>query len=404
MSYSVTEEEAHDVLEYYENLILRSPYVKYIAVVKSDNIIRGYSLEIGVTRSDKIFPNNKLSAKNIYLGRFKEFEIPTSLPIPSIYKKVLSVSSEMSHAEVFFERKDNCFIRTIITNTNDYSLINDIVNKEHYYKIGKYDFIEKEREWKNYRYGGQPIKMYQNIEQTNFTQPGTLGCIFELLEFPGEIFGLSNWHVISGNKHKYGSKIFSHPDNKEIGELFWDNLNIHSEIGVFRLNDYCKNIFEKKFPNGVPKWRIIPPKIGMEVFHYGFGTEDENPGEVPQKKIRSINATVKVNQKFFRNRKRIFKNQILIEDFTKDGDSGSCVLTKENGSNIISIVGLNFSISQYSQTFGTYEYIDYSIANNLSLILNQLFDKKQEVYNFNSKDIDTGINNYLIDKFTLKNF
>lgn len=417
-----TESDANEVLDYYENLILRSKHVLYIAVVKKQEI---YQIEIGISESNSVKIID-IDPQDAYFGNFPPNEIPEYLPIPSQFKFILQeyyklsnnniktnentrlYSSIFKNASIRIEKKD---FKKSSTSEDLKSLEStDIKSSENKETIIKLNSERNKDPWfVNYPYGGQPIKYHLG-------GTGTLGAIFKLMEFPGKLFGISNWHVLVGSKKLLGKDIFSPEkaslNNKKTkrGHLFWSGLNINIEAAFMEFNGDIKNIIDKyQAKSDYTNWVLGQPKIGMLVNHKGYGTgngkEENSTEKTINPKIYSVNATVRIDISNYKenNGKKIFKNQILIKERnTTNGDSGSLVIVNDKGEP--KVVGLNFAgingfISDETINKNDLEF-KYSVANNLNLIFNTKFSNKQEVFLLNDQN---KIYTTLINQFTLDN-
>ena len=415
MSYNSIK-QANEVLEYYETLILRSEKVKYIAVVDSEN---GFKIEVGCDIGNNITIDNDISLINAYLGDFPQTKIPGKLPVPSEFKHKLKFylknsdckENSKSNDQMRNESLNKFYVSTSIVEFKNSSR-NDSEKSGFKNRQEKTLFIDQINPdtdlnvdipdpWLIYPYGGLPIN-------SDLEEIGSLGAIFKLLEFPCKLFGLSNWHILTGFNEKLGQPIFS-PKNYpygsqqiERGHLFWANVNTNHEAGIVEFNDPTSDLLSEHFLKEEHNWSLSEPKIGMEVFHFGLTQSKKNNKNSEIPKIHSVNATVRIVDTRFRNSKRIFKNQILVPQYSSGGASGSLMLTKQQDET--KAIGLNFaSIDGFivDSNLNTEDIkITYSVANNLNSIFNTSFKKKQEVFINNKDNI---ITTSFAESFTLEN-
>jgi len=381
---------ADEVLDYYEDYLLKCRQIIYIAVVenkkksKSGLNQNGYCIEIGIKSDEAAKVNfdehNKLSPLEIYFGDFDECTIPAYFPIPSDFrytlKSILNTNTlflseiismrDSSNSNKIDELKDTLFNKektsniTAILNFVDHE--ND--NKETIYMEGDSKLDRSTKKTSNKNNG--VIDSYNVLNQIG-AKPMTLGGIFRILEFPNELFGITNQHLFDYKQVKLGDQITT-IDGKIIGELFWMCEDLYREAAIVKID---QDFFDK--PEEYNDSIILSsPELNMKVTHNGFGSETSvNRNST----IISKNATVRIYESDDGENWKIFKNQILIDVNTTPGDSGSLVITENK-----KVVGLNFGKTYKRKVVGSEnKYRSLSVANNINLILNHKFCQKQEI-------------------------
>ncbi|WP_160114510.1 hypothetical protein [Aquimarina sp. AU474] len=371
--------QANRVLEHYENYLMRSIYVKYLAVVKSVTYPDRYTIEIGVTGVGKVELDENIDVQRAYEGRFPENKIPKLLPIPPKNKnkiiprdtKIITVD-EIKTLDV---EDKNIFEKGIFT---------EIINPNINYK-----------DWFSFPYGAQPIY------SKNQKDKGTLGAVFRLKDFPDELFGISNWHVISGKTSNLGDKVYDSDSNK-IGSLFWHSFDIYREVAFVKFDPKIAEKMIKTYNLSCkPELMITRPKLNMNVQQLGQATSLNNNRTPKRSTIHSLNATIRISDSDdYDNGRKIFKKQLLIKHFSRPGDSGALVHTIKGKKT--KAIGSIFALTpKLLNVFDSNDQvIQYTVANNIFYIFNKLFDQKQEVY----IGIEDGIiKTKLVNQFKINN-
>jgi len=410
--YYPTMEEADRALEHYENFLLRSELVHYVAVVENSLKKGTYKLEIGVRDTTRIKVDTTISPKNAYSGDFGDSLIPKYMPIPPKLKIQRSKSLQELLSLGFISKKES--IEPNISLTSQFVIqepnskkLNSLTNWNS--DIGERTWIEPLVDRKNKNQSKEASHQSSSISFKENTPSfpimsahlkGTLGGLFELEDFPEELFGISNWHVISAYNY-YGTTLcVNYNSSKICGELFWSSLDKYREVAFVKFNKKTTKSFMET-PES-EKWGITGPEINMEVKHNG----KKSGGQYKSSRIHSVNATVKIVDGSFKNRKQIFKKQLLIEKFSEDGDSGGLVYREikvEKSKKIKKeVVGLIFGRTIYSYAIEENEVSkSYTVANNINMIFNTNFSHEQEVFRtLNPKT--KSINTVLINQFKLK--
>ncbi|WP_452601645.1 hypothetical protein [Pontimicrobium sp. MEBiC06410] len=377
-----TEAHATEALEYYENLLMRSIDVFYVAVVKKSCDNECYGLEIGIMSNyENVHIDKFITQERAFNHDFPQNSIPEYLPIPSIYSKGSEYVSQNILTDKEFKNLFSNTRSTVQTElvTFDGIDINIDPNKQE-------EILLEEKDWYSYDYGRQPIKTLNGCT-------GTLGGFFELDEFPNSLFGISNWHILTVERD-LGVSVYSN-NGEKIGEAFWQQLNIYSESAFLKFTPEVSKKLKCKYKNSL--WSLGTPKIGDMVFHKGYGSYRINNLLNKRSKIHSNNATIKTYCDAFENNMRIFKNQLLIKNFSEDGDSGALVITEREGEIKKTAVGLLFAVRN-SKPINSSEYTSISVANNLNFIFNKRFHEKQEVFIEITENLKK---TYLTNQFTL---
>lgn len=387
-----TEENAIEALEYYESLLMRSLDVIYVAVVKENSCYHEcYKLEIAVS-SDRVDFDSSITPTMAINRDFKEHQIPIDLPIPSQFMQAVYNKEHIIDSSESFYTYGSIIVEKIKLDEEE-SLKTSKSFYDSYSKNKRSNNLSL-KNWLKIPYGSQPI--YSDKSE------GTLGGCFTLKEFPDKILGITTWHSFSNNE-VLGEKIYLDESNLiEIGKSFWKKINLFYEVGFIELDiKVIDKIFSKCINKS--KWRIGKPKIGAVVKRQGYGSyiamkgvKQSNIFEIP--KIFSTNATVRVYQNNYENQHKIFKNQILIQDLSTDGDSGAILVSENKNKTKQKAIGIMFSnlgVFEPGGNVNTYKRV--TVASNLKKIFSEI---KQEVF---IEKNDLGIKTRLLNNFKIKN-
>lgn len=142
--------------------------------------------------------------------------------------------------------------------------------------------------------------------------PGTIGA-FVKLQDDDATYLLSNHHVIM-NDCKVDQPIYCDHSNKEIGRTYWGILNKYYDIALAKVTENIKVEYDADCYSF--SGQLTKPTYNQKVKISGFSSGCSYAG----KKILSTNAFVSTKDN------KIFKNQILTEKISKEGDSGSLVV------------------------------------------------------------------------------
>ncbi len=360
------EEQADEVLEYYENFILRCTYVAYIAVVKEGY---NFKIEIGINSIGKgkvkYDKTRKLSPLDVLQGKFDANIIPSYFPIPSEFKHKIKTSSK---ALILYNINfvSSCAIQTK-SNSSDKKKIKTKFLRE---KVKKSYFVK-------------------NIHNTACT----MGSTFKLLQFPNDIFGITNQHLFSYQDARLGDCVYNEND-EIIGESFWVTKDYDKEVAIIKI---CKN-HHKDYSNFDTQLPLGFPQIGMKVIHNGFSSNSKiNSGHKVTSIIRSVNATIRKVEANNSHNWSVYKHQLLMDDFTVSGDSGALIISADENDRRC-VVGLNFAKFSKIEIENSAEK-NYTIANNINGIFNHKFSQKQEIL----VDNDSYVTTTFINEFILKN-
>jgi hypothetical protein len=393
------EEQINEVIAHYDVFLMKCIDVLYVAAVAAPNDEEGkYAVEIGLKQKQRI-QIKSVPKPHTYFGAFDEFIIPSELPVPS--ECVFSIKSQLGKIKNFDQES------FIIDENQKEKYAPPILVFAHEDKLWRSYGFTKDSEkkqllandnwqndkWYEYQYGGQPI---YGVNGYN----GTLGGVFRLMEFPNDVFGISNWHILTAGYLPLGSPIFSTNDNKVRGYLFWKGLSIGTESAFIKLTDIDAQKMYERYDLKNKNWKLGQPKNGMKVTHLGWGSNSGGmSGRV--EKIRSVNATVRISLSTVDEHNKIFRNQILIEDFSTGGDSGALVLNAEDEK---TAVGLIFGKTTFDLPFkDEKKRAILSVANNLNTIFNSPHKEIQEVF-MGSEPSSGIIKTSLTSSFTLEHF
>ena len=395
-------EQANEVLDYYENYLLKCPHIIYIAVVAKN---QGYGLDIGINykHKDKVKLRD-IDEFKVYFGLFSSDEIPEYFPVPSEFKYKLRnfLNFNMNTFGQFFDRI-NFDITPQTFDTKDLkSLEQNILNSfntgSSTLKVERDIIFTQARIDKQHRSTKSTTRRSFSILNKKGTK-ATLGGVFTLLEFPNDFFGITNQHLFDYDGAKLGDPVYDRGKKTQIGSLFWVADDRYREVAFIKM---CPTIDNSYFEtNGT--FLIEQPQIGMKVTHNGFATFPDNFCNQYKSEILSCNTTIRHIDENVPEKWKIYKNQLLIDHNTTYGDSGSIVIT-ENDLKQRKIVGLNFGVTIERVVYNTEkdknEIKSFSIANNINQIFNIDFKIKQEIF---VKNIDGFTQTSLLNTFKLNN-
>ncbi|WP_108807806.1 hypothetical protein [Aquimarina spinulae] len=367
----IKESSANKALKYWGNFIIQSKNVHYVAVIKKNRFL--YSLEIG-KKKNKSFNINEYLTVNINDLNSKEIKnLYKTAPIT--LKRAFRVKALK---KVNYLKNIKFAIKTRETSK---FIVEDPV-----LKINK-DFNENENQNRNRVLQGG-IKIC-NLKM--FT--GTLGGIFTLKDFPNSYFGISNWHVLAEGV-KLGSAIIQprslgYRTQQEVkkhqcGNLFWGSLDRKKEAAFVHFNKSNIEFIKSHNSCGYKlSGKIAKPILGELVTKCGSKTGcNGNDRLCGFKTLYSTNAIIKIDDARYSDNP-IFENQLLIENFSNSGDSGSLIVNKKKD-----VIGLLFA--------GTINNSNFSVANDINNIFNKRFNISQNI-KFNN-------NNLHLNKFELNEF
>lgn len=334
LNYLADETAAIEALEKLEKTEFHNSSIEYLAIVKS-SLLSTFYIERG------------------YYGIKPD---PMNFTGDVIYKDKVDIPI-----------KTMSFLDKILGRKTKSIRIRDVETSKFYF----YDGDKSKKEDSRILMGGISIG---NTKVTG----GTLGGIFTLKGkiFEGRFFGISNWHVL-GYQAKKGDPII-HPghrddrrvrdfENRKCGVLSWECLDDYREVGFVE--------FDSSFFDHKSKMNACGYKLSGQVKKAEYNELVRKCGEASEcrrpnpnspclrRKIYSSNTTIKVHQPSFGKQDiKIFKNQILVKNFSEKGDSGS-LMVNENGD----AVGLIFANNSSREL---------TVANDLTLIFNHKFPNK----------------------------
>ena len=308
-----------------------NPKIEYLAVIKNDKKKNSYSIEMGIKSEDNSIRTENVSYK----------DIPMECKLSKISNKRLNISN---------------------------SLYNKIVKSETINIKSKY--VNKIKLQGVSEHKIRPMLSGCSIQTDTYPDIlGTLGAFVVIEPYDDKVYALTNHHVLT-KKAFYKKDLVFQPDNKTndfsniIGEIKFSHFG-KTEKGTFLdvafiellNNRNTKNMFTKGFiwSDGLPETDspslngIENPSIHNKVKIYGKSSK------LNTSKVISDNAYVRIENNSV---EEIFQNQILIENISKDGDSGSVVINDNNN-----VIGLLFA--------GDGKHI--SVANNINHIFNNKY-------------------------------
>jgi len=172
------------------------------------------------------------------------------------------------------------------------------------------------------KYRVRPIESGIAIGNPIYSFSGTLGGICTLKGQEG-YYLISNWHVLVGLNGELNNPIIqpnsdldgsSRNNQDNIAKLVWYRLDKYMDVALAKIND---SISIKDMEN-TKTAKIVPAKIGMEVFKSNFKSYKKG-------KIINTNCTVRVDGNSYPNKYVILRNLIISEKISSPSDSGSIV-------------------------------------------------------------------------------
>lgn len=341
-----------------------------MAVVKNSYLEDNYfRFEIGVSNRNKF---NFLDIKDpdkIFCGQFPPNVIPKIFPYPG--NEILGNNCQ----------KIQSFINDSTSLLNSSSIIAELVEvtenlpdkvlRESHTDPKENDLLIKNdnekftlADWICQPIGGQFIT---NKEKNT---DGTMGGYFYLGNDQTELYGITNWHVISGFKYNPGDCVYCGKGIQnlaQLGILTWSSYDL--EVAFIKIDESVKNLLLIKYKNNIPTLSIGMAEIDTIVHQRGAGSKNGSL-QFRKNRIRSINASIRINDTSYKNGRELFRNKILIEDpFSKSGDSGAVVFSQDNIES--PAVGLLFSSPYIEFSAKKDKPIIYSVASHLNSIINQ---------------------------------
>ncbi len=314
-----TEKHANEILDLYQKILVKNKNISYMAVVpiidSDNNLTEDFTIEVGVlNKKHQIDLNDKFDIEKNIDNYLSKRGMPENLSMYDITNTIL---------------ENGLVPKKLIIPSDSYEIDLSINTIE--VKIVTSDEL-KTQTFNDYK---RPVKGGCSIMNYKYNAPGTLGAMVKIKN-SSELFFISNWHVLTGSIGRNGDHILQpskydyglHPKHS-IGTLYWSKLDVHLDIALAKVTNK-KNIKSgtRCFGeiNGIEK-----AKVNIEVKKCGRTTRLTN------KKVKSVNAAVNIGG--YPGGKRCFFNQILIENMTKEGDSGSIVCNSENNKAIGIIIG-----------------------------------------------------------------
>lgn len=375
LNFYTSKSEADKALDHYENYILRCEYVIFLAVVeKTINKKNGFIIMIGISSEGKkiIKFDEDLSENQIVNGDFKDNTIPKYFPLLTNRSKVSNDSRKgVRSSKAISDKKE--FLK-------------------HEVKWLQVSGSQSKRNAEILTYNNSSGFMVRNEKVPGL--PTTLGGLFRLENFPHDLFGITNHHLFDNFDATLGDSVLD-KDYEEIGNLFWKADDFEKESAILKMN--CHFINKYLLGEVVKPLEIDKPCLGEVVYHNGRISGRQSRGL--NSKIISLNATVRIHKQIDPEKWEIYKNQLLIEDNTEFGDSGSLVKSLDD-----KIVGLNFAKTSVKKIVEKNEPnidITYSVANNITKIFNYDFPYDQEVFHKKSELNKSTIVTKLVERFSI---
>ncbi|WP_298937443.1 trypsin-like serine protease [uncultured Ruegeria sp.] len=181
-----------------------------------------------------------------------------------------------------------------------------------------------------------PAQGGDSIGNFRYRNAGTLGAVVTISTLPGKQFIITNWHVLVGNGATRGDRVL-HPGVLDGGtnpggwlaNLTWSRISDRVDLAIAELRrPYSRygKLGQTSCFGGISGSNYAPA-VGSAAKKCGR-TSGNTSGTV-----RSTNATVRVG---YPSGTRTFRNQILLTDMSRPGDSGSLVL--DNGNKVIGLL------------------------------------------------------------------
>lgn len=338
------ERDANDAMKVYGPILIKYPKVNYVGVFKHEN---GFTIKIGDDDGEGIIASDFI---NHFIFNFDRKYFDSSHWIKNEYSTQLIKLLKLKKIKTTKSQRFTIF-----------SPLNRDIE------------LKPSKSLKNGLHIGN-----------KFVSGGTLGGVFQLKEFPNEYFGISNWHVLAHQNKLGGDIVQPGKDHYNLGKdlkkykcgyLFWRCLDDKREVAFVHFNKLNRfddfHIKIRKNSCGIlQSGKINKPNIDDEVIKCNF------QGLSRTGKILCTNATVKIYAQLFGSQSiKEFKNQILFEKITDNGDSGSLLINKHKD-----VVGLIFG-STLDRKLG--------VANNLNEIFNTSlsnFPSKFQKYHHKGKE------------------
>ncbi len=379
--------QANEVLDYYEKYLLKCEYIVFIAVVeKVIGSLEGFSLQFGILKKGKkkVKIDDSLTRDQIVNGCFKDNTIPSYLPLDDKFSSSMEDVNKDFYKTFLEYNNGKERVDYIINWLDDPEPLDQLLSKRGLRKVEKANFI----------------KSYPLVSK-KYEVETTLGGLFKIKEYPNAVFGITNYHLFDYPDARLGDIVLDRRNGKEIANLFWKANDLEKEVSFLKMDNNNFKVSDS-ITNFIRPTNIAEAKLGQKVYHNGQISGRNSKDQ--ETKIVSLNATVRVFRSRDPERWTIYKNQILIEQNTRNGDSGSLVITEND-----KIVGLNFArsfgsykVAKTDKKEGSNTFKAYSYANHINNIFNYSFPRDQEVYHKISKEDKNIIVTRLLEQFTLK--
>ncbi|WP_298426050.1 hypothetical protein [uncultured Kordia sp.] len=198
---------------------------------------------------------------------------------------------------------------------------------------------------------------------------GTLGAIILCEGTGSRKYILSNYHVMMSSEDFVQDKLLFQPSLSSHETRYVNYCNIIAKVSYGHFGKYAdvalaEIINNTRSARGIINYKktingIGAPYLNQEVFLYG-ASSGFNKGN-----IRSTNTFVKFRTPWKGNNFYTLKNQILTNNMSRDGDSGSLLIDNENNKAVGLLIGGDGK--------------SFSIYNNFKYIFNQDYENMPNI-------------------------
>jgi|GEM_PF-6041806 len=185
---------------------------------------------------------------------------------------------------------------------------------------------------------------------------GTLGAIVNLQNDPNDYI-ISNWHVLSTYGAKLNDSVLQpapldggRTSNDNVAELAWYRLSEQMDVALAKIKqgqlhqkqNYCGNSIQGS----------QPAVINMNIYKCGRTTKHQKGT------VNDIHFSTNVFHRDYPNGKLYFKEQILLDCYSQEGDSGSLVIEQTTDL----AIGLLFAGDKKNKTLAN--PLDFNLPSN----------------------------------------
>nr|WP_299385854.1 hypothetical protein [Allomuricauda sp.] len=209
-----------------------------------------------------------------------------------------------------------------------------------------------------------------------YDEAGTLGGKVKLQNEPGKYF-ISNWHVLVGSNGALDDEILQ-PGRRDggqykhhqVGRVVYYRLDEHMDVAIAEV------IEDIPIKGGIKSIEVngtAVPRVGQKVEKYGKSTK-RTTGE-----ILKVDYSVEVfSEQYFPEGKKTFKNQVLCEMKSRQGDSGSVVVDSDSKN----AVGILFAVNT-GNNLSVANKLDFSLPRGKSAQYSSKLKKDPVIESFN---------------------